>query len=107
MEKYFFAIPTLEILGHTISAAGLVPMTEPTAAIYASLSLRISTNCNVSWHGKLLLLFPPGCTRILRPLTDLLRGGTKTLEQTTMAKEAFQSAKRLLAAACHSSLSFL
>jgi hypothetical protein len=30
-------------------------------------------------------------------LTDLLKGGTKTLEQTAAAEEAFQSAKRLLA----------
>ncbi len=35
----------------------------------------------------------------LHPTTDLLKGGPKTLEWTTMAQEAFQNAKRLLATA--------
>jgi hypothetical protein len=35
----------------------------------------------------------------LKPLTDLLKGGAKTLEWTVSAQEAFQGAKRLLAAA--------
>jgi hypothetical protein len=33
----------------------------------------------------------------LKPLTDLLKGGAKTLEWTVSAQEAFQNAKRLLA----------
>ncbi len=39
------------------------------------------------------------CVQILKPLTDLLKGGAKTLEWTASAQEAFQNAKRLLAAA--------
>jgi hypothetical protein len=35
----------------------------------------------------------------LKPLTDLLKGGAKTLEWTVSAQEAFQNAKRLLVAA--------
>jgi hypothetical protein len=35
----------------------------------------------------------------LKPLTDLLKGGAKTLEWTASAQEAFQNAKRLLTAA--------
>jgi hypothetical protein len=33
LEKFVFDIPTLELLGHTISAAGLAPMAKHTAAI--------------------------------------------------------------------------
>jgi hypothetical protein len=42
--------------------------------------------------------FLPKCAQILKPLTDLLKGG-KTLEWTVSAQEAFQNAKRLLSAA--------
>jgi hypothetical protein len=41
----------------------------------------------------------PKCAQVLLPLTDLLKGGAKTLEWTASAQEAFQNAKRLLAAA--------
>jgi hypothetical protein len=43
--------------------------------------------------------FLPNCAQVLGPLTDLLKGGAKTLEWTTSAQEAFQGAKCLLAAA--------
>jgi hypothetical protein len=43
--------------------------------------------------------FLPNCAQVLKPLTDLLRGGAKTLQWTTTAQEAFQQAKRLLAVA--------
>ncbi len=43
--------------------------------------------------------FLPKCAQILKPLTDLLKGGAKTLEWIVSAQEAFQNAKRLLAAA--------
>jgi hypothetical protein len=43
--------------------------------------------------------FLPNCTQVLRPLTDLLKGRAKMLEWTASAQEAFQGAKRLLAAA--------
>ncbi len=35
----------------------------------------------------------------MKPLTDLLKGGAKTLEWTVSEQEVFQNAKRLLAAA--------
>ncbi len=51
--------------------------------------------------------FLPKCeAQVLRPLTDLLKGGAKTIEWTTSAQEAFQNAKRLLAAAVPLQLSF-
>ncbi len=43
--------------------------------------------------------FWPKCAEVLKPLTDLLKGGAKTLEWTVSAQEAFQNARRLLAAA--------
>ncbi len=43
--------------------------------------------------------FLPKCAQILKPLTDLLKGGAKTLEWTVAAQEAFQNEKSLLAAA--------
>jgi ferric iron reductase protein FhuF len=43
--------------------------------------------------------FLPNCAQVLHPLTDLLKGRAKTLELTASVQEAFQNAKRLLAAA--------
>jgi hypothetical protein len=47
---------------------------------------------------------PPQDAQVLKPLTDLLKGGgAKTLQWTAAAQEAFQQTKRLLVAArCHS-----
>ncbi len=42
--------------------------------------------------------FLPNCAQVLK-LINLLRGGAKTLDWTASAQEAFQNAKRLLAAA--------
>jgi hypothetical protein len=43
--------------------------------------------------------FLPNCAQVLHPLTDLLKGGSWTLQWTTTAQESFQKVKRLLAAA--------
>jgi hypothetical protein len=43
--------------------------------------------------------FLPNCAQVLRPLTDLLKGGPRILQWTTAAQESFQKVKRLLAAA--------
>jgi hypothetical protein len=42
--------------------------------------------------------FLPNCAQVVKPLTDLLKGGAKTLQWTAAAQEAFQQAKYLLAA---------
>ncbi len=84
LEKCVFAVPTLEILGHMISAVGSAPtaMHRPT----------IDTGPPPPEHQGLQHFlgmvnfyrhFLPGCTPILRPLTNLLKGGT------TAAEEAF------------------
>jgi hypothetical protein len=99
LEKCVFAAPSLEILGHTISATGAAPTADHAAEI---------ENCPPPQDIKQLqcLLgmvnfyrrFSPKCAQILKPLTDLLKDGAKTLEWTVSAQEAFQNAKRLLAA---------
>ncbi len=42
--------------------------------------------------------FLPNCAEVLHPLTDLLKGGPRTLQWTAAAQESFQKVKRLLAA---------
>ncbi len=100
LEKCVFATPSLEILGHRISATGAAPTANHAAEI---------ENCPPPQDIKQLQRFPgmlnfyrrflPNCAQVLKPLTDLLRGGAKTLERTISTQEAFQNAKRLLAAA--------
>jgi hypothetical protein len=100
LEKCVFATPSLEILGHTISATGAAPMPDHAAEI---------KNCPPPQDIKQLQRFLgmvnfyrrflPKCVQMLKPLTDLLKGGAKTLEWTVSTQEAFQNAKRLLAAA--------
>jgi hypothetical protein len=99
LEKCVFAAPSLEILGHTISAAGAAHKANHAAEI---------ENCPPPQDVKQLQRFLgmvnfyrrflPKCAQVLRPLTDLLKGGAKTLEWTASAQEAFQAAKRILAA---------
>jgi hypothetical protein len=45
------------------------------------------------------LRFLPNCAQVLHPLTNLLKGGPRTLQWTVTAQESFQKVKRLLAAA--------
>ncbi len=100
LEKCVFATPSLEILGHTISATGAAPTADHTTEI---------KNCPPPQDIKqlqrflgivnLYLRFLLKSAQILKPLTDLLKGGAKTLEWSVSAQEAFQIAKRLLEAA--------
>ncbi len=76
LEKSVFATPSLEILGHTISATGVAPMADHTAEI---------ENCpppqDIKQLQRFLGLinfyrrFLPNCAQVLKPLTDLLKGG--------------------------------
>ncbi len=100
LEKCVFATPSLEILGYMISATGAAPTANHAAEIKNSpppqdikqLQRFLGT---VNFYRRFLTK----CAQILRPLTDLLKGGAKTLEWTVSAQEAFQNAERLLAAA--------
>ncbi len=90
LEKCVFATPSLEILGHTISATGAVPTADHATEI---------KNCPPPQDIKKLqrflgmvnfyCRFLPECAQTLKPLIDLLKGGAKTLEWTVSAQEAF------------------
>ncbi len=76
LEKCVFAAPSLEILGHTISATGAAPMADHAAEI---------ENCpppqDIKQVQRFLGMvnfyrcFLPNCAQVLKPLTDLLKGG--------------------------------
>jgi hypothetical protein len=93
LEKSVFATPSLEILGHRISATGAAPTADHAAKI---------ENCPPPQDIKQLQCFLgmvnfyrhflPKCAQVLKPLTDLLKGGAKTLEWTVSALGAFQNA---------------
>jgi hypothetical protein len=99
-EKCLFTTPSREILGHMILATGAAPTANHAAKI---------KNCPPPQDIKPLQRFLsmvnfyrrflPKRAQMLKPLTDLLKGGAKTLGWTVSAQEAFQNAKRLLTAA--------
>jgi hypothetical protein len=99
-EKYVFATPSLEILGHRILVMEVAPTADHATEI---------ENCPPPQDLKQLQRFLgmvnfyrhflPKCAQVLKPLTDLLKSGAKTLEWTVSAQETFQNARRLLAAA--------
>jgi hypothetical protein len=103
-EKCVFAAPSLEILGHMISATtGAAPTADHAAEIKTACHLRISNGLQ-RFLGMINFYrhFLPNCAQVLKPLTDLLRGGgAKTLRWTATTQEAFQQAKCLLAAEVH------
>jgi hypothetical protein len=81
------------MLGHKILATGAAPMADHVAEI---------ENCPPPQEIKQLQRFPgmvnfyccflANCAQVLKPLTDLLKGGAKTLEWTASAQETFQNA---------------
>jgi hypothetical protein len=99
LEKCVFATPSLEILGHKISATGAAPTANHAAEIkiYPSPQDIKQLQCFLSMVN-FYCRFLPKCAQASKPLTDLLKGGAKMLEWTVSAQEAFQKAKRLLAA---------
>ncbi len=100
LEKCVFAKPSLEILGHWISATGAAPTDDHAAEIKNCPPLQDIKQLQqffgmVNFYRR----FVPKCAQVLKPLTYLLKGVAKTLEWTVSAQEAFQNAKCLLAAA--------
>jgi hypothetical protein len=100
LEKCVFAAPSLEILGHMISATGAAPTADHAAKIQdcpppQEIKQLQRFLCMVNFYCRFL----PNYAQVLKPLTFLLKGGAKTLEWTAAAQEAFQKAKHLLATA--------
>ncbi len=81
LEKCMFAVPTLEILGQMVLAAGSAPLGRThrhDSHLFPSKDIKqlqhfLST---VNFYCCLL----PSCDCVLWPLTDILKGGTKMLE---------------------------
>jgi cleavage and polyadenylation specificity factor subunit 1 len=100
LEECVFAAPSLEMLGYMISATGAAPTTDHGTEIKNCPPLQDIKQLQcflgmVNFYHRFL----PNCSQVLKPLTDLLRGGAKMLEWTASAQEAFKNAKCLLAAA--------
>jgi hypothetical protein len=56
LEKSVFATPSLEILGHKISATGAAPTADHAAEIENCPPPQDNKQLQLSWHGKLLPL---------------------------------------------------
>jgi cytoskeleton-associated protein 5 len=80
LEKRVFAAPSLEILGHLISATGAAPTTDHTTKIKNCLPPQDIKQLQcflgmVNFYRHFLTK----CAQVLKPLTDLLRGEAKIL----------------------------
>jgi hypothetical protein len=100
LEKCVFSAPFLEILGHMNSAKGAAPKADHAAKInYCPPPQDIKQLQCFLGMVNFCHYFLLNCAQVMKPLTDLLKGGAKTLEWTAPTQEAFQNAKLLLAAA--------
>jgi hypothetical protein len=104
-EKCVWGVQELEDLGHKISAAGVLPLPSHVAAnqdfprptIIKELQAFLGM---VNFYRRYL----PSIARMLRPLTDGLRGGKKgadKLEWSAALDAAFAGAKQALLSATH------
>jgi cleavage and polyadenylation specificity factor subunit 1 len=96
-EKSSFAQSTVTYLGHTVSAAGLLPLNSHITAIQD-----YPTPTTIKQLQRFLGLinfyrrFLPHAAAVLRPLTDSLKGNPKSLQWTPQLDSAFDAAKQLL-----------
>ncbi len=104
-EKCVWGVQELEYLGHKISAAGVLPLPSHVAAIQDFPRPTIIKELQaflgmVNFYRRFL----PSIARMLRPLTDTLRGGRKgadKLEWSAAMDAAFAGAKQSLLTATH------
>jgi hypothetical protein len=92
LVKCVFAVPTLEFLGHRISAASSASATDHTAEIQNCPPPPRTSSNRKRFLGMVnfYLRFLPNCAQVLHPLTVLLKGGPRTLQWTVTAQESFQ-----------------
>ena len=104
-EKCEFNKPSIEFLGHTVSASGIAPLPDRVAAIAAHpRPTNIKELQNFLGVINFYRKFVPGAANILRPLTDALKGTPKpkaAVEWTKERRDAFQAAKAALRKATH------
>jgi hypothetical protein len=102
-EKFEFGAQELDFLGHRVSAAGVAPLQKKVEAILAhprpgSLQELQGFLGTVNFYRRFL----PAAAKLLRPLTDALRGGKAAREQIEWSaemEEAFSATKHALAKA--------
>ena len=102
-EKCEFGAQELDFLGHRVSAAGVAPLCKKVEAILAhprpgSLQELQGFLGTVNFYRRFL----PAAAKLLRPLTDALRGGKaakERIEWTAKMEEAFSATKQALAKA--------
>ncbi|KAL5506357.1 hypothetical protein EMCRGX_G007979 [Ephydatia muelleri] len=77
LSKYFFLLPSVEYLGHVISAEGIRPSSEKTRAIFNAPAPQNVTQLRfflglLNYYGKFL----PNLSSVLAPLYTLLQKGS-------------------------------
>ncbi|XP_064469558.1 uncharacterized protein LOC135384277 [Ornithodoros turicata] len=97
--KCLFGVPSLEFLGHSVSADGISPLPSKVQAIQdfpvpSSLRKLREFLGLVNFHRR----FIPHCADLLRPLTDLLRTHTKANSPLTLSSEALTAFHTIKAA---------
>ena len=100
VEKCQFGVSSVEYLGHHVAAAGVWPLPSSVAAVKNFPQL-VSTKQLMSFLGMLNFYwrFIPGAARMLKPLTDALKGKPqKELMWTEEMKASFSRSKEAL---CH------
>jgi hypothetical protein len=97
-KKYVFGQPAVEFLGHSVSGDGATPLEDKAAAIRAfPRSTTVKELQGFLGTVNFYRQFIPGATKILAPLTDMLKGGGKGSTAIVWAphmEAAFQAAKR-------------
>jgi hypothetical protein len=97
LEKCVFAVPTLEFLGHKISATGLAPAAYHTAEIKKCPPPGHQATALFSQHAKLLLPFPAKLRSGVAPFNRSPKGGTKGFGMDRHNPGLFSKVKQLLA----------
>jgi len=99
-EKCVFAQPTVEFLGHKVTATGVAPLSKHVEAVQS-----FPPPSTIQQLQRFLGLlnfyrrFLPGIAKVLKPLTDSLAGNPRHLQWTEHHQQAFEAAKAALAAA--------
>ena len=80
IEKCQFGVPSVEYLGHHVDATGVSPLPSSVAAV-KNFPQPASTKQLMSFLGMLNFYqrFIPGAARMLKPLTDALKGKPQKL----------------------------
>ena len=98
IEKCQFGVPSVEYLGHHVDATGVSPLPSSVAAV-KNFPQPASTKQLMSFLGMLNFYrrFIPGAARMLKPLTDALKGKPqKLLTWTEEMRSSFSSSKEAL-----------